>query len=49
MFDRYVGVDEEEGQLAKRFIDLGTKYSLSRYGEPLEATFASIKEKYGLN
>ena len=49
MFDWYVGVDEEKAQTAERFIQMGNKYGLKRYGEPYENSFDSIKAKYGIS
>ena len=48
MFDRYAGVEEEHAEFAKRFVEMGNKYNLVRYGEDPARTFASIKAKYGL-
>ena len=49
MFDWYVGVDEEKAQAAERFIAMGNKYGLKRYGEPYENSFENIKAKYGIS
>lgn len=48
MLDRYAGSEGEQASFAKRFVDLGNKYNLVKYGENPSASFASVKAKYGL-